>query len=197
VYKLSLILFLLFSLPSAYAHDDHHHHDFSNLAEKKQTPQGLYVTAKQAYKIKTDNPDSVYLVDVRTPAEVEFLGMPTVADANIPYMLNDFSEWDEKKGRFNKVPNSNFSVVLEERLEEAGLNKDATILLMCRSGTRSAKAANLLHQLNYSKAYTVVDGYEGGKVKEGPNKGQRLKNGWKNADLPWSYKLSEDKMYVE
>jgi len=197
VYKIPFLLFLLFAIPNTYAHDDHMHHDFSNLAEKKQTPQALYATAKQAYKMKTANSDSVYLVDVRTPAEVEFLGMPTVADVNIPYMLNDFSEWDEKKGRFQKTPNSNFSVVLDERLEEAGLGKDSTILLMCRSGTRSAKAAKLLHQLGYSKAYTVIDGYEGGKVKEGANKGQRLKDGWKNANLPWSYKLSEDKMYIE
>lgn len=187
---------LLFSI-SACAHDHAKHADFSNLAEKKQTPQALYVTAKQAHKIKTDNPDSVYFVDVRTRAEVEFLGMPTIADSNIPYFLNDFSEWDEKKPRFKKVPNSNFSVVLSDYLDEAGMNKDSTILLMCRSGTRSAKAAALLHKLGYKNAYTVVDGFEGDKLKEGPHKGQRLKNGWKNANLPWSYKLNEDKMYFE
>jgi len=68
---------------------------------------------------------------------------------------------------------------------------------MCRSGTRSSKAANLLYRLEYTKAYTVVDGFEGDKVKDGPRKGQRLVNGWKNANLPWSYKPSEQKVYVE
>ncbi len=88
-------------------------------------------------------------------------------------------------------------VVVEEKIEEAGLNKDSTILLMCRSGTRSAKAAALLNQLGYSKAYTVVDGFEGDKAKEGNHKGQRVVNGWKNSNLPWTYKITEDKMYFE
>ena len=196
MYKFSLILPMLFLMAYQGAAISEPA-NFLPLPEKKQTPQALYIDAKQAYKMKTDNPESVYFVDVRTQAEVEFLGMPTAVDSNIPYFTNDFSEWDTKKGRFIKTPNSNFSVALEERLTEAGLNKDTTILLMCRSGTRSARAAALLNKLGYSKAYTVVDGYEGDIIKEGPNKGQRLKNGWKNADLPWSYKLSEDKMYIE
>ena len=196
MYKFSLILPMLFLMAYQGAAISEPA-NFLPLPEKKQTPQALYIDAKQAYKMKTGSPESVYFVDVRTQAEVEFLGMPTAVDSNIPYFTNDFSEWDTKKGRFIKTPNSNFSVALEERLTEAGLNKDTTILLMCRSGTRSARAAALLNKLGYSKAYTVVDGYEGDTIKEGPNKGQRLKNGWKNAGLPWSYKLSEEKMYIE
>ncbi len=171
--------------------------DFSQLPEDKQTPQALYLTAVEAHEMKSADPESVYFVDVRTQSEVEFLGMPTDADSNIPYMLNDMSEWDDKKGRFKKVPNSNFSIALEERMEEAGLGKDATVILMCRSGTRSAKAAALLQKLGYDKAYTVVDGFEGDKAKEGDHKGQRVVNGWKNANLPWTYSLTADKMYVE
>ncbi len=171
--------------------------DFSQLPENKQTPQALYVTAIQAHKIKMQDPDNVYLVDVRTQAEVEFLGMAEAADVNIPYMFNDLSEWDPEKYRYLKEPNSSFSVILEEKLEEAGLNKETTILLMCRSGTRSSRAANLLNQLGYTKAYTVVDGYEGDKVKQGAQKGQRLVNGWKNANLPWSYKPAEEKLYID
>ena len=188
--KFSLVLLFLFSMQACAA-------DHSQLPEKKQTPQALYLTATQAHEMKSANPDTVYFVDVRTPAEVEFLGMPSNADANIPYMLNDMSEWDGEKHRFMKVPNSDFSVALEERMEEAGLDKNATVLLMCRSGTRSAKAAALLNQLGYSKAYTVVDGYEGDKAKEGEHKGQRVVNGWRNSNLPWTYKLDEDKMYIQ
>jgi len=171
--------------------------DFSKLSEKKQTPQALYVSAVQAHQMKLQDPDNVFLVDVRTQGEIEFLGMADIADVNIPYMFNDLSEWDTKKYRYLKQPNSNFSVTLREKLEEAGLDKNNTILLMCRSGTRSSKAANLLHQLGYTKAYTVVDGFEGDKVKAGPHKGQRLVNGWKNANLPWSYKPTEQKVYIE
>lgn len=194
MYKFSLILLMLFSVACT---QQPAVEDFSQLPEKKQTPQALYVTAIQAHDMKMQDPDNVYLVDVRTQSEVEFLGMPSVADANIPYMFNDLSEWDTEKHRYQKVPNSNFSVTLDEKLEEAGLDKNTTILLMCRSGTRSSKAANLLNQLGYTKAYTVVDGFEGDKVKEGKHKGQRLVNGWKNANLPWTYKPAEEKLYIE
>lgn len=190
--KFSLILVMLFSVACTQAPVD-----FSQLPEKKQTPQALYVTAIQAHDMKMQDPENVYLVDVRTQSEVEFLGMPVAADINIPYMFNDVDEWDAEKYRYKKVPNSNFSVTLAEKLEEAGLNKEATILLMCRSGTRSSKAASLLNKLGYTQAYTVVDGFEGDKVKEGEHKGQRLVNGWKNANLPWTYKLAEEKVYVE
>jgi rhodanese-related sulfurtransferase len=194
VYKFSLTLLMLFSVISTQVISSE---DFSKLSEKKQTPQALYVSAVQAHQMKLQDPDNVFLVDVRTQGEIEFLGMADIADVNIPYMFNDLSEWDTKKYRYLKQPNSNFSVTLREKLEEAGLDKNNTILLMCRSGTRSSKAANLLHQLGYTKAYTVVDGFEGDKVKAGPHKGQRLVNGWKNANLPWSYKPTEQKVYIE
>ena len=194
MYKFSLTLLMLFSVISTQVISSE---DFSKLSEKKQTPQALYVNAVQAHQMKSQDPDNVFLVDVRTQGEIEFLGMADIADVNIPYMFNDLREWDIKKYRYLKQPNSNFSVTLREKLEEAGLDKNNTILLMCRSGTRSSKAANLLHQLGYTKAYTVVDGFEGDKVKAGPHKGQRLVNGWKNANLPWSYKPTEQKVYIE
>lgn len=65
---------------------------------------------------------------------------------------------------------------------------------MCRSGSRSAKAANLLDQMGYKNVYTILDGFEGDKAKSGPNKGHRVVNGWKNSPLPWSYKLAKGKM---
>lgn len=194
MYKFSSILLMLFSVTSTQVISSE---DFSKLPEKKQTPQALYVNAMQAHEMKVQDPDNVFLVDVRTQGEIEFLGMADIADVNIPYMFNDLSEWDTKKYRYLKEPNSNFSVTLREKLDEAGLDKNDIILLMCRSGTRSSKAANLLYRLEYTKAYTVVDGFEGDKVKDGPRKGQRLVNGWKNANLPWSYKPSEQKVYVE
>lgn len=193
VHRFSLILLVLLSVGCTQTPSPE---DFSQLPEKKQTPQALYVTAIQAHDMKLQDPDNVYLVDVRTQGEIEFLGMADAVDVNIPYMFNDLSEWDTEKHRYLKTPNSSFSVTLEEKLDDAGLNKDTTILLMCRSGTRSSKAANLLNQLGYTKAYTVVDGFEGDKVKEGKHKGQRLVNGWKNANLPWSYKPAEEKIFL-
>jgi len=52
-----------------------------------------------------------------------------------------------------------------------------------------------LTDLGYTKVYTVVDGFEGDLAKTGPQAGQRVVNGWKNAGLPWSYKLDKSKLY--
>ena len=66
---------------------------------------------------------------------------------------------------------------------------------IARSGDRSAAAANLLAQAGFKSVYSVVDGYEGDLAKDGPKAGQRVVNGWKNAGLPWTYKLDKAKMY--
>ena len=171
--------------------------DPTTLSKKKQTPQGLYLTAKEAYTLVNNEGEKTLFIDVRTPAELEFVGAPKEIDANVPYMFNDFNEWDEKKGRYKKVPNSNFTVAIEEELVRKALGKNDKIVLMCRSGSRSAKAANLLSQAGYKNVYSVIEGFEGDKIKMGEKKGQRTANGWKNAGLPWSYKLKKDKMYFE
>ena len=171
--------------------------DASKLKKKKQTPQGLYMTAKDAYDERANNPLGSLFVDVRTRAEVEFVGMTSMIDANIPYMVHDKESWNEKKKKFNLEPNSNFSIAFKDVLAKKGFDKNSKIIVMCRSGSRSAKAANLLSQLGYNNVYSVVDGFEGDKAKTGAKKGQRVVNGWKNAGLPWSYKLAEAKMYFE
>ena len=171
--------------------------DVSKLKKKKQTPQGLYMTAQDAYNERMENPKASLFVDVRTRAELEFVGMTNMVDINIPYMVHDPESFNEKKNKFVSEPNSNFSIAFSDSIKRKGFNKDSKIIVMCRSGSRSAKAANLLSQLGYKNVYSVVDGFEGDKAKSGLTKGQRTVNGWKNAGLPWSYKLTMAKMYFE
>ena len=171
--------------------------DASSLPKKKQTSLGLYLTSKEAYQTIKKEKQDVLFVDVRTRAEVNFLGMPTDADANIPYMtLSEFYAWDNKKNSFKMELNESFLNTIKDRLADKGLSKDNKIIFICRSGSRSASAANLLAKAGYKNVYSVVDGYEGDKVKQGANKGQRLVNGWKNNNLPWSYKLHASKMFA-
>lgn len=168
------------------------------LPSKKQTEFKLYLTASEANELITKNTKDTLFLDIRTRAEINFLGMPSSADANIPYFTPDSWEtFDSKKKVFKLAPNSNFLTAVEDRLKAKGLTKDSTVVLMCRSGSRSAKAANLMKKAGYKKVYTVVDGYEGDKSKTAETKGQRIVNGWKNSGLPWSYKLDQKKMYTE
>jgi rhodanese-related sulfurtransferase len=170
----------------------------AELNKKKQTELGLYLTASEAFTMVKGHEAETLFLDVRTRAEVAFLGMPTIADANLPYLLaGDWSEWDEGKKNFKHAANSGFLPAVEDLLAKKGLTKESKIVVMCRSGSRSAKAANLLAQAGYKNVYTVTDGYEGDTAKEGEHKGERVVNGWKNSGLPWSYKLDKEKMYWE
>lgn len=155
------------------------------------------MTPAQAYEHMNKQGNSSLFIDVRTRAEVNFLGTPTVADANVPYMeLNEWYAWNEKKNSFKLEVNSDFADSIGKRLAAKQLGKDDTIILICRSGSRSAKAADLLTSLGYTKVYSIVEGYEGDKAKTGNKKGQRVVNGWKNTDLPWTYQLVKNKMYI-
>ncbi len=170
--------------------------DWSSLNKKKQTKLGLYMTAEQAYKHVDANMDKTLFVDIRTPSELNYLGAATVMDVHIPAVFMDTTGWNDKKHRYNRKKNDNFVSDMDAALKKKGLTKSDTVILMCRSGKRSATAANTLADNGYTKVYTVVDGYEGDKVKEGENKGKRMKNGWKNSGLPWTYSLDKDYMYL-
>jgi len=169
--------------------------DWPKLNKKKQTTLGLYMDSTQAYDYMMKNMEKALFLDVRTPSELNYLGVATVMDANIPTDTMDGTAWDDKKSRYVRKHNENFVADVEARLKAKGLSKSDTVILICRSGDRSAKAADVLAKQGYTNVYTVVDGYEGDKAKEGEHKGQRVVNGWKNAGLPWTYSMDKENMY--
>lgn len=167
-----------------------------NVPEKKKTQLGLYVTAIEAYPWVIEKNAELLFVDIRTHSEITFVGMPTVVDAHIPYKeIEDWQKWDVAAKTYELTINNNFVVALAQRLEAKGLHKQSPIILMCRSGIRSAEATNTLATVGYTQVYSLLDGFEGDSIDSGPLKGQRLINGWKNSNLPWSYELDAKKMY--
>ena len=163
---------------------------------KRQTPWKLYVDSKEAYEMKQKMGDKVLFVDVRDPIEIMFTGFTDVVDINIPFMLANKDAWHSKKPVFAMQKNPDFEKSIAAILKSKGLSKDIAIILMCRSGgTRGAPSAKQLWGKDYTNVYVVTDGFEGVKIKDGNQKNWRLVNGWKNSDLPWSYKLNKQKMY--
>ncbi|MFT3688310.1 rhodanese-like domain-containing protein [Paenirhodobacter sp.] len=62
------------------------------------------------------------------------------------------------------------------------LAKDTQILLLCRSGKRSAHAAEALRKAGFTRVFNVLEGFEGEKDATG----QRGKaDGWRFHGLPW------------
>ena len=80
---------------------------------------------------------------------------------------------------------------VERRLAERGLVRTDAVVLICRSGDRSSRAANRLAEAGFTRVHSVVDGFEGDMSPQG----RRSVNGWKNAGLPWTYRLERSRMY--
>jgi rhodanese-related sulfurtransferase len=181
---------LLATLSAAHAVDS------ASVPPAKRTKLGQYLTAQEAAASVEKNASKTLFLDVRSPAELAFVGMPALADANVPYMIEPtFPTWDSTRSTFKLEPNPDFLAEVRKRLGAKGLTANDAVVLICRSGDRSAAASNLLAEAGFKNVYTVVDGFEGDLATDGPKAGQRAVNGWKNAGSPWTYKLDKAKMY--
>ncbi len=162
-----------------------------NLPERKQTTLGLYVTAKEAYEMWKSAPDQVQVIDVRTPEEYAFIGHPEMV-WNIPFA---FVTYQRKDGKTEYGPKMNPDFAAEVKTIAAPTD---TLLVMCRSGDRSAKAVDQLAAAGFTNAYTITDGFEGDKVTDSESVfyGKRMKNGWKNS-VPWVYDIDPEKIILE
>lgn len=171
--------------------------DPASVPEIKRSRLQLYLTAREAHDIYSREPARTLFLDVRTRAEAMYVGVPSDADALVPYVEHQelMTDWDDRRGMYQLMANSDFLTEAETRLKQKGLTRTDRVILICRSGDRSAHAADLLANAGYTRVYSVVDGFEGDAAKDGPKAGQRIVNGWKNAGLPWSYKLDKARMY--
>ena len=162
----------------------------SDIPNKKQTVLGLYLTAKEAFSKWHVDSDKMVVLDVRTPEEYIFVGHAPMA-RNIPVRLLN-QELTAKKKSPVMEPNPDF-VSQVKRDYKVG----DTILVMCRSGGRSAMAVNLLAEAGFKQVYNITDGFEGDVVKDPESyyNGKRVKNGWRNSGAPWTYDLDPTLMY--
>lgn len=161
-----------------------------------QTPWGLYLTAREAFEMKSAEGPKALFVDVRDPVEIMFTGFTDVVDVNIPFLLSNSGKWNDGKSVFLMERNPGFADSVEAALAGRGLGKSVPVILMCRSGgERGAPSAKALDGRGFERVYVVVDGFEGDTLKDHHNGPWRLKNGWKNSGLPWGYKLNREKMF--
>ena len=162
----------------------------TGIPKNKQTTLGLYVTAQQAYEMWKADPGRVKIIDVRTPEEYAFVGHPDTC-WNIPLA---FVTYQRKNGKTEYGPKWNPEFVAEIK-KIAGPND--TLLIMCRSGDRSAMAVNQLATAGLKSAYTITDGFEGDKVDDPGSvfNGKRMRNGWKNS-APWVYTIDPEKIIL-
>jgi rhodanese-related sulfurtransferase len=164
----------------------------NQVPERKRTSLGLYVTAHEAYEMWEANRQHVNIVDVRTPEEYIFVGHAEMA-RNLPLLFVEY-RWDVEKDEPVVRPNPDFVSRVKELFAPAD-----TLLVMCRSGGRSAVAVNALAQAGFERAYNVIDGFEGDKVDDPTSAyhGKRMKNGWRNSGAPWTYDCDTGRLWLE
>ncbi len=103
------------------------------------------------------------LLDVRTQKELNQIGKPDGESIGLKTYLLSFQLGEER------VFNKNFV----KEFKNLNINKDQEILIICRSGSRSQQAAELLTKENYT-CLNISDGFEGNNENIG----------WKKCELP-------------
>jgi rhodanese-related sulfurtransferase len=83
---------------------------------------------------------------------------------------------------WNTYPEGTRNPAFLEQLRSAAANADAPVLFLCRSGQRSDQAARAAQAAGYTRAFNVLEGFEGDKDAAG-QRGHL--NGWRKARLPW------------
>jgi len=136
-------------------------------AKEEAQAQGLayagIVAADDAWKLFIGG--QAHLVDVRAAEERKFVG-------HVPNTLH--VAWQVGPAL---IKNPRFLRELENKLP-----KDAVILLLCRSGKRSAAAAATATAAGFKHVFNVREGFEG----DLDDRQQRGANGgWRQRGLPW------------
>lgn len=161
-----------------------------------QAEEALSITPQETLNMVQEQGDEVLFIDVRDPVEIMFIGFTDAVDRNIPFQMVDRTRFNDEKAVFAMDINENFVAQVDEALAEKGLDRDALIITMCRSGSARGKpSADYLLERGFTNVKYVDHGFQGDSLKEGPQKGMRLKNGWQNSGLPWSSKANPEKIY--
>ena len=113
------------------------------------------------------------LVDVRTPPEWTFVGIPDLDSiGKKPVLL-----------AWQAYPAMQINPEFAEELRRVVSSPEAPLLFICRSGARSRAAAESMTAAGYRRCYNVAEGFEGQVDAEG-HRGRKA--GWKAAGLPWN-----------
>lgn len=129
------------------------------------------VSPRAAYQALAEDTDAV-LVDVRTDAEWNFVGVPDLSEVGKQVVLIPWQVY----------PTMQVNGAFAEHLRRAGASPMSKLYFICRSGARSLAAGQAAQAAGFPNAFNVADGFEGPVDAEGHRGGVA---GWKADGLPW------------
>lgn len=124
-----------------------------------------HLNPKEAYDFLQSNPEAVF-IDVRSEMEYMFVGHPR-GSIHIPWV--DGPDWEV-----------NPMFVAHVR-KASSVNRP--VVLICRSGRRSADAGEALEKAGLKDVYNVAHGFEG-DLDDTHHRNSH--NGWRFDGLPWA-----------
>jgi len=135
------------------------------------------VNPQEAWDALESDPSTV-LVDVRTIAEWDYVGLPVLESIGKEALKVEWMEFPEM------TRNDQFA---DELLSQLGPEDPSTIFFICRSGRRSYNAAKCLLAAiagsdRFIHCVNVKEGFEGDHDE---HKHRATVNGWKVRGLPW------------
>lgn len=133
------------------------------------------IAPREAYRALESDPKA-QLVDVRTAAEWNYVGLPDLSKVGRQAITVEWQIYP------SGARNPQFEAVVAERLKAAGATADTPVVFLCRSGVRSLAAAKAMTAAGYSKCFNIAGGFEGDLNQARHRAGS---NGWKFEGLPW------------
>tara|TARA_B100000900_G_scaffold344884_1_gene309094 strand:+ start:1087 stop:1542 length:456 start_codon:yes stop_codon:yes gene_type:complete len=123
-----------------------------------------------------ENLNPSFLVDVRTKAELNYVGYPDLSS-----LKKSFVHVEQQFFPGGDL-NRNFVEELEDIIPDGSKDKEYPLVFICRSGARSARAAEMMAERGWACCYNVAYGFEG----DPDELHHRARvNGWKFEGLPW------------
>ena len=129
------------------------------------------ISPAETWEALRRDPDAA-LIDVRTDAEWNFVGLPDLSETGKQPVLIPWQVY----------PSMQVNGAFVEQMRKAGLTPTNKLFFICRSGARSLFAGQAAQAAGFPHAFNVADGFEGPVDAEG-HRGQVA--GWKADGLPW------------
>jgi rhodanese-related sulfurtransferase len=118
------------------------------------------------------NDPAAQLLDVRTMAEWNFVGLPDLSSIGRRVHCVEWQSFP------SGAQNPGFVAEAGQALNNPG----AQVMVICRSGARSRAAAIALTRAGFAQAFNIAGGFEGDADAQG-HRGNV--SGWKAGNLPW------------
>jgi rhodanese-related sulfurtransferase len=138
------------------------------LAQQQDLPFAGSISPPDAWQLVQDG--QATLVDVRTAEERKFVGY--VPDSIHVAWVTGIS--------LNRNPR--FVKEFENKVKGLGKDMNSVVVLLCRSGKRSAAAAEALTNSGFTHIFNIDSGFEG-EINADNQRG--FLGGWRSHSLPW------------